>query len=77
MTKSQLHPHTHAVHAAARNLDAVAKLLGEGPKFMDTPQSRLKARYAALDQAAPDVQAWKGRLPLEMIEKLHAADTKK
>lgn len=71
----QLHPHTHAVQAAARHLDSMAKLLHDGPKFMEgTKQARLRERHAALDNAASDIQALRGTLPLHMLEKLHKLD---
>lgn len=58
---------------ATRMDKVIASFKGE-PRFMQKTTDRTAARHARLDNAAPDVQQWKDRLPLEMVEKLAKLD---
>lgn len=44
------------------------------PRFMQTQTDRTLARHAKMDEAAPDIQAWRKHLPAEMIQKLQRLD---
>ena len=52
----------------------IQRFSGE-PQFMQkTTDPRTAARHARIDSAAPDVQAFKGRLTMEQLEKLARMD---
>lgn len=63
----------HPVHHAAAAIDRTVELLRE-QRMMPHPDPRTAARHQMIDDAAPDIQAWKGRLPLSMIHKLAKTD---
>ena len=69
------HPHTTSVEIASKRIDAVLERFDNMPRFMQKHiDPRTIARHERIDSAAPDVQAWKGRLTLEQIEKLAKLD---
>ena len=61
---------------AADTMDRVIANFGQEPRFMQEQSGRTAARHARIAQAAPDVQAWKGKIPLEMVERLQRLDEK-
>lgn len=68
------HPHTSAVEQASARMSKVIQSFKGEPSFMQTQTDRTQARHDALADAAPDVQAWKGRLTMDQLEALAKLD---
>lgn len=64
---------THPVHHAAAAIDSTVGAL-RGMKQMERSTSRAEMRNADIAAAAPDVRAWSGRLPVEMVHRLAEMD---
>lgn len=68
------HPHTSAVEQASARMSKVIQSFKGEPSFMQTQTDATTRRHEMLDSAAPDVQAWKGRLTQEQLERLAKMD---